>query len=237
MDSFVKNVGASTKRDKSSARDSITGNGMRCPDCGAESSGDFKFCHRCGHQYDYSVQRPTNYQAPGRRSDSKVGLIIIMVIIAAIVLPIVLSAVLYIMVLGFGGSSEGDSTTPQLNLTRSTVPGGVKFTLSPTTRLTTWDSVGVLFADGLSFANWYPKSDEWVTYGSAGIYSAGPTLVGAVIVWMNITDIDGNGGLNQGDSFTITTGSPYQFSTSTTYTVNLVYLPTGAQMCGISFNF
>ena len=207
---------------------------MSCPSCGESSEGNFKFCPRCGYQYDLSVQRPVVWsQAPARKSDSKVLMIIIIVVVAAIVVPIILSALLYVMVLGFGGSSP--EMTPAVSLSKSQVTGGVKFTLTPPTISTTWDDVGIVLTDSSESIGWHPDSGLW-TYGNGiAVFRGAPQLLGLAMVWLNVTDIAGSGYAKMGDFFTITSGVPYGLSPATTYSVILMYEPTGGAMCEYSF--
>jgi hypothetical protein len=192
-----------------------------------------KFCPTCGYQYDLSVWRPAQRSGqPVRKDDSKLLLIIVIVIVAVVILPIVLSAVLYFMVIGFDTDGE---QTPLLTLTKTSIDGGVKFICSPPTREAQWQDVNVLLSDGLNVASWSPMPNDWSTTGAFAVYSGGPSPLGMITVWCNISDLAGNRILNQGDFFTFTTGYPYQFSLSTTYTVTLVYGPTGSSMCSYSF--
>jgi len=204
---------------------------MGCPNCGVESSGDFKFCPRCGYQYDLRVQRPAQWsQVPARRDDSKVATIVIIVIVIVVVAPIILSALLYIMVLGFGGTQEGN-VTPAVQLIKSPAVDGRKFTLTPVSiSNVAWGDVEFIFGYANESVSWWPMSAEWSHQGPSAFYSGGPSLVDGIVVWLNITDLAGNGFLDQGDYFTITTGSPYQFSPTIECVVTLVYMPTGGLM-------
>ena len=62
----------------------------------------------------------------------------------------------------------------------------------------------------------------------------GSRALGTLTVWMNATDLAGNGYVNQGDSVTLTTAGGL-FSKSTTYTISLLYKPTGDTIVSQSF--
>lgn len=209
---------------------------MVCPNCGVTMVEGYKFCPRCGYQYDLGAQRP--YQPispPVRKDDSKVILIVVVVVIVAIVLPIILAALLYVMVLGFGGT--GGETTPAVQLVRTTINGGSKFTLTPPSRDVLWADVGFTLSDGSGSISWFPTYDEWALRNSTMFYAGGPSLLGDVIVWLNVTDLVGFRYMYSGDYLTVTTGYPYHFSTTATYSITLLYGPTGQSMCTNSFHF
>lgn len=97
---------------------------MRCAMCGAENPDDGQFCQMCGKGM-YGQPSP-------RKSDSKLGTILVIVIIVLIVLPIVLSAFLYIMVLTpvvdgmtpVFGTSKGSNATYTIWTVASISGGG-----------------------------------------------------------------------------------------------------------------
>lgn len=63
-------------------------------------------------------------------------------------------------------------------------------------------------------------------------YGASKSL-GDLNVFLNITDIGGNGKINRGDSITVSTFTSPTFSTSLTYTLTLVYEPTGGAIVSV----
>lgn len=62
-----------------------------------------------------------------------------------------------------------------------------------------------------------------------------PQILGTMSVWFNVTDLAGDGRLNNGDSVAFTTGSAETFSANKTYTMTLLYEPTDASMLGLDF--
>lgn len=58
--------------------------------------------------------------------------------------------------------------------------------------------------------------------------------MGALDVWLNVTDLAANGRMNNGDYITLTTSNG-QFSMSTTYTLTLIYEPTAGAMVYYGF--
>ena len=211
---------------------------MICPNCRAESAGGYKFCPRCGYQYDLSAQRPLQMgPAPARKDDSKLMLIVAVVVIIMVVVPIILAAAMYFMVLGFGGT-DGDEFTPAVQISGATINDGKKFTLSQPSTDVVWSDVSFTLSDSTGSAvSWTPMNNEWALVNSTRIYAGGPSLLGEVIVWFNVTDLVGLGFLWTGDYLTVTTGFPYQFSPSTTYYLALIFVPTGQALGSLAFNF
>ncbi len=51
----------------------------------------------------------------------------------------------------------------------------------------------------------------------------------------SVYDVAGNGLINGGDYFTLTARGSTTFSSATTYSVRMIYLPTGSSMAGVTF--
>ena len=60
-------------------------------------------------------------------------------------------------------------------------------------------------------------------------------VLGSLSIYCNVTDLIGNGYVNQGDYFTFTTPSSSTFAPYTTYTVTIMHDPTAAETCHTSF--
>jgi zinc-ribbon domain len=203
---------------------------MNCPNCGARMLDGASFCERCGMQIGIPPFKSTQLR-PQPPKDNKVLWIVAVVVIVVVVVPIVLSAVLYFMVLGFDGTT---TQTPTSSLTKSAVTGGNKFTFAPMSMDTPWSDVTVLLSDGYSVVAWSPQIDT--LYGGGTIvWVGGSQMLGTLDVFANVTDLAGNGYVNQGDYFTFTLGSGQSFSPATTYTVTIMHDPSSASICQTSF--
>jgi hypothetical protein len=203
---------------------------MNCPTCGAMILDGASYCGRCGLQVGIPPFKSTQLRSQPPK-DNKVLWIVAIVVIVVVVVPIVLSAVLYFMVLGFGGTS---TQTPFSVLTKSAVAGGYKFTFGPVTKDTPWGDARILLSDQSGTAAWSPTTAD-LDGGIAALWVGGSQTLGTLNVFDNITDIQGNGFVNQGDSFTLTLGTGQVFSSSTIYTVTVLHNPTGAEICHIIF--
>lgn len=159
-------------------------------------------------------------------------------VIATILLvgiTVVLAATLYVMVFGFGGNTN---TPPAAAFTKASVTDGFKFTFTPFSKDTTWDQISIVLTDdssAISFTNTTTASMS----GHGGTmmtmtHCVGSRALGNLTVWMNATDLAGNGYVNQGDCVTLTTAGG-KFSNSTTYTISLLYKPTGDTITSLSF--
>lgn len=153
--------------------------------------------------------------------------------ILMVAITVVLAAVLYVMVLGFGGTS---TQTPTSSLTKSTVAGGDKFTFAPMSKDTAWGDITILLTDQTATISAAPTTANLIGSGSTVKYAAvANTLLGASLhVWINITDLAGNGNVNQGDYFTCTVGGGV-FSTTASYTVTIMHDPSAAEICHENF--
>ena len=157
-------------------------------------------------------------------------------VIATILLvgvTVVLAATLYIMAFGFGTGTT--DTPPVADISKSSVTDGLKFTFTPFSKDTVWSDVSILLSDGtetISFGN--ITTEDFMSDSGTVTKSLGYRDLGNLSVYMNLTDLAGNGYANQGDSFTLTTGGG-AFSNAITYEVFLMYDPIGAVITSVTF--
>ena len=150
--------------------------------------------------------------------------------ILMVAITVVLAAVLYVMVLGFGGTS---TQTPTSSITKSSVINGDKFTFAPMSKDTAWSDVSIVLTDGAATQTWKVLATGWST-GTTKTWNGGPLSVGSLSVYLNITDLAGNGFINQGDYFTLVAANT-GFSGTTTYTVTIMHNPSAAAICHLDF--
>jgi hypothetical protein len=160
-----------------------------------------------------------------------IGKICIVLAVVGTFTTVGLSVLLYVMVLGFGGS---DGNTPVATISRSTVTNGMKFTFVAVSSSTSWEDVRVILTDGLESVSWSPHAYD-LDYGSSSQVQLPSESLGAMVVTCTVSDVAGNGLVNGSDYFTLTTSGPPTFSPATTYTVTIVYEPTGSYMTSTSF--
>jgi flagellin-like protein len=147
--------------------------------------------------------------------------------ILMVAITVVLAAVLYVMVLGFGG---GGTQTPTAQLTKSSTTNGLKFSVAGITKDTQWGDVSVLLQNGSTTVSWAPTTAALT--GSAGVtYHGGIKDIGSS-VYLNVTDLVGNGYMNGGDYLAL---EPSVFAASSQYTLTLIYVPTGSEMTHMTF--
>jgi len=205
---------------------------MRCPNCGASILDGSSFCQRCGLQVG-TPPFTSSQLRPQPTKDSKVLWIVAIVVILIVVVPVALSALLYFMVLGFGGTS---TQTPAIIYQKSTIANGQKITIVAITKTDVpWDDVKIQVSDGTNIAEWSPTmAFQSTTVGHN--YSTSTALTGlTVCLW--IYDLSGNGYASGTDFFTIFTyGGATGFSSSTQYSAVLLYEPSG-ERCGQPITF
>ncbi len=157
-------------------------------------------------------------------------------VIATILLvgvTVVLAATLYIMAFGFGTGTT--DTPPVADITKSSVPNGFKFTFTPFSKDTTWSDISFVLtagAEAISFVNF--TTEDFMSESGTLTKELPCQTLGNLSVYMNVTDLVGNGYVNQGDSFTLTTGGG-AFSNAITYEVFLIYDPIGAVISSETF--
>jgi len=206
---------------------------MNCPTCGARVLDGANFCERCGLQFGIPPFKSSQLR-PQPTKDNKVLWIVVIVVVIVVVVPIILSAVLYFMVLGFGGTDHEVPPGPVSVITKSTVTGGYKFTFAPISRDMQWGDVTILLSGGTYTATWAPPTTDLNT-GSSVEWGGLPQMLGTLEVFSNVTDLQGNGRINQGDYFTLTLGTSQAFSTVTAYTVTIMHDPSSAAICHLDF--
>jgi flagellin-like protein len=163
-----------------------------------------------------------------RKDSEAVSPVIATILMVAI--TVVLAAVLYVMVLGFGGTS---TTTPAATYSKQTVSGGQRINIVSITKTDVpWDDVKVQLSDGTLFAEWDTVTTD-LDGGAAVTAPYGSDVMGAVTVFLNVTDVGGNGFVS-GTDYIVLTGN---FASGGAYSVALVYTVTGEKMgTGIAFN-
>jgi flagellin-like protein len=169
-----------------------------------------------------------------RKDSEAVSPVIATILMVAI--TVVLAAVLYVMVLGFGGTSTQAPTT---SLAKK-VPGpsyGVKYEFVAISKDTSWDDISILLSDGTNSQVYHPAKAN-MSGGITVTKPMGSTTWGTVRIWCNLTDLVGNGNVNGGDYFTFTTGSgsTLVFSPSLTYTISILYDPTSEKIFDTTFS-
>ena len=164
-----------------------------------------------------------------RKDSEAVSPVIATILMVAI--TVVLAAVLYVMVLGFGGTS---TTTPAASYSKATITYGQKVTIVSITKTDVpWDDVKIQLSDGTNIVQWSPAKANQLT---ATAYNYSTQTVGSITVACVLTDVSGNGYVSGTDYFTLKYQGATGFSSTTTYTAVLLYKVTG-ERCGQGISF
>lgn len=232
----------------------------RCVACGRELAWDANVCPYCGRDYRFPhpqmmrKEEPVStgmkillylvsffiplagfvvgaiYYTKEGEEYKRIGKFCIILAILSILLSIAMAAALYAVVLGLGGHGLD---TPSSFLVRTTITSGYKFTFTPVTADTAWSEVTVILSDGAYSTHWSPVTGQLIGEGFQ-VSELGDRMLGLMEVWCNVTDLAGNGAINNGDYFTLTTSSS-GFVSGTTYTVTVMYEPTDGSVCHSTF--
>lgn len=157
----------------------------------------------------------------------------VMATIFLVSITIVLVAVLFVSVSGLL-SNPGDQP-PIADMTMSTIENGYLVVFSPFSRDTVWSDVGIILSDGSRMASFYNMSTVDMHPGTYVTKCLGNRTLGNFEVFMNVTDLAGDGHLSSGDRFTITT-SGGMFQTNVDYELMLMYKPGGALITSKTFS-
>ena len=166
----------------------------------------------------------------------RVGKICLALALVAFLLSYAMAAILYAMVLGFGGD-DGPVSTPVATYSRSTITDGVDVTVVAITAPNIpWSDVTVQLSTGAAFASWNPTTSALEGIGTTS-YVVGERTLDGLTIRCEVFDMAGNGYVNGADHFRLTTTvtSP-SFSQTDTYNAVLIYEPTGERIgSGVTF--
>lgn len=209
------------------AMTSVPQHQRNCVACGRAIDSGVGFCPHCGHDFRASVPSTSELARPKK---SKSALWVVAVIAIVVVVGLVLAGVLYVLTLGFGG--DGDGVIPEATMVKSAVAGGDKFTFTWVSKPLLWSDASISLSDGSNTKSWNLATSD-LDNGTYAMWNAVSTTanLGTLRVNLSITDVAGNGYVNQGDCFTLTVGNDEVFSSFTTYTVTMIHVPSGGRIC------
>ena len=164
---------------------------------------------------------------PEEKRGTKVRIIAAVIVVAVLVVAFTIH---YIESHQFHGGID----PPYSVLSSSIVTDGVKLTFAAPTKDTQWNLISIMLDDGEN-GIWWSLETTNLDSGISSTAEYGSKSLGLLTVYCNATDIAGNGYVNNGDFFTLTTGS-VPFSSVTTYTTTVVYAPAATMMCNITFS-
>jgi len=162
-----------------------------------------------------------------------VGKICIVLGIVGAFLIVGLAALLYLMVLGFGGTVS----TPAVQVLRmSSVADGYRFAFTATTSEVRWTDVTFQLDTDSGVMEWDGATTEALTSSVApATQTLGVRSTGSLSLLLSVTDLAGNGRMDLGDYITVT-ATVGSFSPATSYTLMLLYEPTDGSMLVYQFS-
>ena len=167
----------------------------------------------------------------GRRDSEGVSPVIATILLVAI--TVVLAATLYYMVLGFGGDT-GSNVPPAGDFVMDPIADGEEFTFIQFSKETVWSEISIIISDGNNITSFTNISTEDLRTGQTVMVQYGYKQLGALTVFLNVTDLVGNGYVNGGDSFTLTVGSG-QFANNVTYEVTVIHNSSDSRIVSHTF--
>jgi hypothetical protein len=117
------------------------------------------------------------------------------------------------------------------------IPYGFEFVLPAPSAHISWTDITILLSNGADTVSWanLTTKDLGTRVTNATWHYGHAQSLGTLSVWLNVTDLTGNGRLDNGDFLSITTGSSAVFSTNSTYTLVLLYEPTDESILSHDF--
>jgi flagellin-like protein len=155
--------------------------------------------------------------------------------ILMVAITVVLVAVLYVTVSDLGKTSN----TPVVAILSTNAESyGYKVTLTNPTSEVRWGEVMIQLSDGVNTVTWLNfTTDDLVSATAPVVWKfGGSSSLGSLSVFLNVTDMTGNGRINMGDYLVFTTFASPTFLQSVDYKLTLLYKPTGGQMLFQSIN-
>ncbi len=156
-------------------------------------------------------------------------------VIATILLvgiTVVLAATLYIMAFGFGGGST--NLPPAASMTKNSISDGFRWTFTPFSKDTTWGDIYIIVTDGTNSTLFNFTTSALTSPSGAITVLVGSHAMGPLTLFVNATDLAGNGYVNQGDSIAITTSGGH-FLSIVTYEIDLMDRNSGGLIHGMPF--
>ena len=153
--------------------------------------------------------------------------------ILLVAITVVLAATLYYMVIGFGGDTSSN-IPPVGDFVMDTTPNGMKFTFTQFSRDTVWGDISIILSDGTNLTTYNNITTQAMATGDPVVVQFGSLALGSLTVFLNITDMVGNGYVNGGDYFTLTT-SGGTFSNIVTYEVTIIHNPSDSRIVTDTF--
>jgi hypothetical protein len=195
------------------------------------SRGMARKCRACGHE-----NPPNTKVCPKCRSSLKPRALILGVVVVVTLVLIVTAG--YAVLVGVLRGDPPLDTTPAATYSTIMWRDMVRATVSTISKTDVpWSDVIINLTDGNGWVEWSPMTDD-LDNGSitaVNLTSTGAVALGDVCVYCWVSDISGDGYVGVWDFVQVVAAGDIGFS-PTTYTMALVYEPTGETMgTGIEF--
>jgi hypothetical protein len=176
------------------------------------------------------MQGPSKKEHPrhkGRPAGNAVSVVIAVALCSAFILAFA------VIVLD---SQETPRTGPGHFPRKNPVPFGFNFYVTPALRIP-WTDLTFQLSEGANATSWSNLTSQDLTSSQKNItwHYGQPKTLSNLSIWFNVTDALGNGRWDSFDAISFTTGSANRFSANTTYTLSILYEPTGGSLLSLTF--
>jgi len=156
----------------------------------------------------------------------------------AVVVAIIVTVTTFTALVVLMAAQEDKPTgygAPSATYSRSLIADGEQINIVSIQRMIVWDHIKVQLSDGTNFAEWNTATSD-LDGAREVTMNYGSDSLGTLIVFLNATDISGDGVVSAGDYFRVTTGGT-AFSSGTTYAAVLINTDTDEKIgTGVAFN-
>jgi hypothetical protein len=128
-----------------------------------------------------------------------------------------------------------DGLSPYARMSTEKTSTGAESTIVRISEEIQWNDVRIMLTDGMNSLYWEPSTGDLDNEPGVVEELESETL-GTILVQCAVTDLAGNGLMDEGDFFTVSTWGGTSFSTATNYTLVVLYEPMSTSMCQSHFS-
>ncbi|MFH1579045.1 MAG: hypothetical protein ABIE25_02680 [Thermoplasmatota archaeon] len=143
----------------------------------------------------------------------------------------------YIVMTNKGLLRFTDGLSPYARMSTEETITGAESTIVRISEDVQWSDVRIILSDGMSMNDIYWEPSTGNLDNEPGVVEElGSMTLGTILVQCAVTDLAGNGLIDEGDFFTVSTWGGTSFSAATNYTLTVLYEPMSTTMCHSRFS-
>ncbi len=175
-----------------------------------------------------TAQTPANQSTSPRKHSRRTWTILLVLFVAVVI--VIAGVAWYVLTLGFGPAGP---VPPRAAIWHDEVPNGFRCTFgywtTENSRPVPWSELMIQLTEGTNYASWHVNTQD-LNAGTSVTHDYGVSPFGSLSVFLNVSDVAGNGYADHLDSFEITAGNG-AFSYGDVYLVFVLWEPDGHKVC------